>query len=85
LLIAASLLLTGGWKGRLGAMMLTGYMTIWYFYRSSILDGSVMDALRYLGEIEPSFIGSWNSQYIFSMIVFAFASAGRRGRTLARP
>ena len=69
LLVAALFLLPGRVWGYLASVGITGYMVIRFVYLIAIWNGSSLQEWVFLRKYEPYLVGSYESQYLFGLIL----------------
>lgn len=81
LLVSALFLSTNRWWGNTIALFLSGYLIGHFIHILLIIDDPVM-ALRYDWKVirmdYPYLVGSWDSQYLFALIVFCYSAVSLR-------
>lgn len=78
LLLTATLFLSANrWWGNTLALLVSGYLLGYFAHMLLMLDDPVT-ALRYewelIGRYSPYLIGSWDSQYLFALVVFCYSA-----------
>ena len=72
LLLAAACLWLGKLWSNFVALILAGYMLARFVYLIMISSVSFAQEWRYLRQFEPYLVGSFDSQYVFALFLFAF-------------
>jgi hypothetical protein len=87
LLVSALFLSTNRWWGNTIALFLSGYLIGHFVHILLIIDDPVM-ALRYDWKVirmdYPYLVGSWDSQYLFALIVFCYSALSLKRNFLSR-
>ena len=87
LLVSSLFLRARRWQGNTIALLLSGYLISYFIHILLIIDDPVT-ALRYEWKITrmyyPYLVGSWVSQYLFTLIVFCYSALSLKKQFLSR-
>jgi len=72
LLLAAAFLLLAKLWSNIAAVVLAGYMVAYFVYLVIVSNVTLAQEWRYLRQFEPYLVGSFDSQYVFALILFSF-------------
>ena len=72
LLLAAVCLWFGKLWSNIVALALAGYMVAQFIYLVAVSGVTFTQEWRYLRQFEPYLVGSFDSQYVFAVILFSF-------------
>jgi hypothetical protein len=73
LLIAATVLRLSKVWAYVVTLTLTGYMIGRFVYLVLVSNVTLLQEWKYLRKYEPYIVGSWDSQYLFGLVIFCFA------------